>query len=129
MSYPSHAEGLGKYGYIIIIYHHHYHQHVLKVQIPLSFSHYLSLLVISFGKFSRWRPVSTQNWWMWIFAGQSTLMCPCVGVHRRTSHYFILTSPRLPSSSYLDGLWDVWWVAVQLLFCRVLLPGFVHNNT
>ena len=29
------------------------------------------------------------------------------------------------SASYLNGLWDGRQVVVQLLFCRVLLPGFV----
>ena len=30
--------------------------------------------------------------------------------------------------SYMDGLWDGKQLAVQQLFCRVLLPGFVQNS-
>ena len=32
------------------------------------------------------------------------------------------------SSSYVEGLWDWREVAVQLLFCRILLPGIFQNN-
>ena len=27
--------------------------------------------------------MSTQSWWILVFAAQPTLVCPCVGVHRR----------------------------------------------
>ena len=47
------------------------------------------------------------------------------------AHQFVLASsvvPSLPRSSYLDALWDGRQVAVQLLFCGVLLPGLVQNS-
>ena len=34
----------------------------------------------------------------------------------------------LSCSSYLYGLWDGWQVTVQLLFCGVLVPGFVKKK-
>ena len=45
----------------------------------LSFHHSLSAIVLGWS--SRQHPVSTQNWWKYVFAGLSTLVCPCVGVH------------------------------------------------
>ena len=55
-----------------------------------------------------------------------------MGSHRITSLIiFFLASSALLSmshSSYLDGLWDVGIVAIKLLFCGVLLPGFVQNS-
>ena len=38
-------------------------------------------------------------------------------------HWFSCTS----CSSYLNSLWDGRQVAVELLFCRVLLPGFLQD--
>ena len=37
-------------------------------------------------------------------------------------------SPGMSSSPYLDGLWDGRQVALQLAFCRVLLPELVQNS-
>ena len=48
------------------------------------------------------------------------------------TYEFIFTSPAVLSmscSSCFDGLSDGNQVAIQLLFCRVLLPGFVQNST
>ena len=72
-------------------------------------SHHLSLLAIPFGKSYRQQPVSALSWWIYIFAGQQTLVCPYVGVHRRISFEFILTSSAVPSMScspVLDSLQD-----------------------
>ena len=46
---------------------------------------YLSLLAIAPDKSSWWHPEFTQSWWMLVFAGWSTLVCPWVWVHRKTS--------------------------------------------
>ena len=52
---------------------------------------------------------------------------------KSVAYEFFLVSPTMPwisCSSYLDALlWDGWWVADQLLFCGVLLPGFFQNST
>ena len=37
--------------------------------------------------------------------------------------------PWMSCSSYLNGLWDGKQLAVQLLFCEALLPGFVQDST
>ena len=37
---------------------------------------------IILGDSVRQHPVSTQSWWIYVFASQSTLVCPRVGVHR-----------------------------------------------
>ena len=47
------------------------------------------------------------------------------------THEFVPTSlavHNMSCSSYLDSLWDGRWVTIQLLFFRVLLPGFVQNS-
>ena len=60
---------------------------------------------------------------MQVFAVRSTLVltlvCSCVGVHRRTSLYeFVFTSPAMPGSFLMvSEMGDKW---MQLLF-----PGFV----
>ena len=44
------------------------------------------------------------------------------------AYEFVLIFPaesHISCSSYLDGFWDGRWVAVQLLFGGMLLPGFV----
>ena len=41
---------------------------------------------------------------------------------------FVLTSPEMSYSSSLDGLRDGRQVALQLLFCWMLLSGFVQNS-
>ena len=76
------------------------HQNMLTTRIslppPLSLFLFLSqsLSVIVLGKSSRRHQVFLQNWWMQVVAGRPTLVCPCVGVHRKTSFYdFDLTSP------------------------------------
>ena len=46
---------------------------IIKAWIPLSLSQHPSLLIITLGKSSRRHPVSTQSWWMQVFASQSTL--------------------------------------------------------
>ena len=68
------------YIYIITII-----RHPCSIEYIGSLSHYPFLLSIALGKSPRWHPVSAQNWWMKIFAGRPTLMCPCIGVRKRTS--------------------------------------------
>ena len=98
--------------------------------IPLIFSHYLSLLVVAPDKFSRRHPVSAQYWWMF-FSGQPTLVCPCVGYlcHLWVSPYFS-NNAQYVLVIFLRWfvVWKGRWVTVQLLFCWVLLPGFIQNS-
>ena len=68
---------------ILNIFHHY--QGVQTKWIPLHPSSCPSLLIITVSKSSSRHQVSTESWWMWVFAGQPTLVCPCVGVHRRLS--------------------------------------------
>ena len=62
----------------------HHHQLMLIAHIPLTLSHHLSLLAFAFGRSCRLHPVSAWSWWMWVFAVQPALVCPCGRVHRRT---------------------------------------------
>ena len=75
----------------------------------------LSLSSVASSRSSRLHLVSALS-----FAGQPTLARPYAGVHERTllmSSFLLL--------SFLNGLWNGRRVAIQLLFCGVLLPGFV----
>ena len=52
-------------------------------------------------------------------------MCTCPS--DKVAYEFVLSSPAVPPmscSSYVNGHWDGRKVAVQLLFCQVLLSGF-----
>ena len=51
------------------------------------------------------------------------------GPHKYITYEFVLTSPAvtcMSGSSNFDSFCDGWWVAVQLLLCGVLPPGFVQ---
>ena len=51
--------------------------------------------------------------------------------HLNVSYPFVFTLPTVSDmscSSYLNSLRDRRWVVVQLLFFRVLLPGYVQNK-
>ena len=57
---------------------------------------------------------------------------PCKGVHRSTlliSSSLLLQQCSASCSSNLDGFRDGWLVVVQLLFCGILLPGFVQYSS
>ena len=76
--------------YYIYVWKQYHHQAVLMVRSPLTLSVSslcLSLSSLSFlvpGWFSKLHPVSTQSWCIQVFADRPALVCPCVGVHRRT---------------------------------------------
>ena len=56
----------------------------------------------------------------------------CRGSQENVSNEFVSASPAVPRiscSCHLDGLWDGRQMTEQLLFCWVLLPGFIQNNT
>ena len=62
------------------------------------------------------------------FAGRLTLECQSV----RITYEFVFSSLALTKMSYLyfmDVLWDGWLVVEQLMFCMVLIQGFVQNST
>ena len=69
----------------LIFYKVFHHQGVLTVWIPLTLSHYSSLSDIALDQSSRWLQMITQSWWMAVFASQSILVFPSVGVHRISS--------------------------------------------
>ena len=104
----------------------------LTALIPLSLSHYKSLSAIFLSKFLRWHLVSLQCWWMQVFAGQLTLVCPCLRVHWRillmSLSLFLQQCPTyLAHLSWMvcemKGKWLYKWY-----FGRCLLPGFVQNS-
>ena len=77
--------------------------------LALSLSHHPSTSAIALGKSTRRHPVFVPCWWMKIFASQWTLVCLCVGVHKRTS---LMSSSLLLQQchAYLARLeWFVRW--------------------
>ena len=113
--------------YCVHHYHHH-HQVVLTAQGSLILSLCLSLATCLYHPSHL---VSLLNWIQCPHRAdkcKSLLACQHWHVYKE----FILISPdvrHISCLSYLDGLWDKWQVAVKLLFCWVLLPGFVENST
>ena len=88
---------------------------------PLKLSFHPFSSFVAPGRFFRLHPVSAQSWCKSLLLGQHYY-----------DHEFVLTLPAIYSkscSSNLDGLWDRWLVAILLLFCGLLLPGFLQNNT
>ena len=84
------------------------------------------------GRSSRLHPVSAHSWCMEVFAGPSTLVYPCVSIHKRTS---------LMSSSLLLQQCPGYFVRLTWKFCEmvgkwpctsrsvgVLLFGVVQNS-
>ena len=67
---------------------------------------YPYLSTIFLGKSSRLHPVSAQSWWMKVFADRPTLVCPYIGVHRRT---FLMSSFSLYPLVCFTDLWFVRW--------------------
>ena len=50
----------------------------------------------------------------------------------KVAYELILSSTaesRMSWSPYLNGVWDVFYMTVQLLYYRILLPGFVRNSS
>ena len=54
---------------------------------------------IPIGKSSIWLSKSTQSWWIWVFAGRPTLVCPWVGIRSQT----LLMSLSFTSSTHHRG--------------------------
>ena len=114
---------------IRIIYHHH-HPVVPLALISLSLSRHFSLSFIASGRSSGLHPVSSHSCCMYVRAGRPAFARPYVGIHRSTS----LTSSPLLLQQCPACLVRLAWivfrdgrqVAVYLVPCGVLLPGFVQ---
>ena len=63
----------------------HHHQVAQLAQISLTFSCQASLSSIAPGRSSSLYPVSIQSCCRYVLLGHPTLVCPCEGIHRRTS--------------------------------------------
>ena len=87
-----------------------------------SLSHHPSFLIFTLDMSSKQHPISMQSWSMQVFVSVSMFM----SLPENVAYHFCF--PILSHSSYLDGLWDTRHLNVQLLFCGMLLPGFVQNN-
>ena len=90
---------------------------------------YPSISAMLFCKSSRHNPVSPPCGLVWVFIGLPTLACSCVQAHQRRHSWACPYFPCISCSFFLDNLRDGRQVAVQLLFCRVLLPLFIRNST
>ena len=87
----------------------------LSLSLSIPICHYIV-------KSSRRRPVSAQNVsFCWLAYTDGSL--------DNVTYEFVLTSLKEPSMSYLDGFWDGWQLAIELLFCVGLLRGLVQYNT
>ena len=71
-------------------YHQQQHEDVASAQIPLALSVHPFLSTITLRKSSTLPPVSAPSSWKEVFASESTLVCPYVGVYRKTSHEITL---------------------------------------
>ena len=79
------------------------------IQVCLILSHHPSLLAIALGMSSRQYPICTHSWWIWVFAGQSTLVCPCWSLLENITYKFILTSLAISSITCLSYLNSLRW--------------------
>ena len=68
--------------YVYMLYHHH---GLLSARIPLTPSCHQFRTAIVLSKSYRRHFVFSPSWWMYVFAGWPSLVCPWVRVHRRTS--------------------------------------------
>ena len=73
-----------------------------------SSSKHASQYVIAHVNSNRPHPVSALSWWMWVFASQPTVVCPCVVVHWRVS---------LMSSSLLPQQFRACLVSLNCMIC------------
>ena len=116
----------------VIIRHQHYqhHQGALTARISLTISHHSPQLIIAISECSGQHPESAHSWWMKVFAGQLTLVCPHVGVQKRTSHMGLLILVFQPCPILLG--WLVWWERsgrTLAIFCFVWgVSAFVLNG-
>ena len=69
----------------IYIYIYIYHHVVLLARISLTLSCHSSLLFITSGRSSGLRPVSSQSYYMYVWAGRPAFVRPYEGIHRSTS--------------------------------------------
>ena len=88
--------------------------------------HCPSASFIAFVKSYKRHQVFAKSWWMCVFAGRPTLVCPCIKVHRRI---LLMSLSLLPT--YLPSLtWFVRWEVsgrATAVF-RVLLPGGINKQ-
>ena len=102
-----------------------YHD-VLTVGIPFILSCHLSLLIDPLDDIRCLHKAVEYGFVCW-----PTLVSSCVQVNRGMLLMSLSTSLPMPSmfcSSYSEDLWDGRQVAIQLLFSRVLLSGFVQHS-
>ena len=111
----------------IYIYRCHHHHVALPAQISLTLLRHSSLS--SRQVFKATSCIDTEL----LYIGSSLSSCLCSSMRRGPQMYvvyeFVLTPPEVPrmsGSSKLDSFCDGWQVAVQLLFCGVLPPGFIQ---
>ena len=85
---------------------HHHHHHEIILSLSLSCSLHLSTTL---SRSSKLYPVSVHSWCSYVLAGRPTLVCPCVGVHKKTllvSMSLLFQHCLASCTSYLDGSWD-----------------------
>ena len=106
----------------IYIYHHH---HVVPLTwISLTLSRHSSLLSITPSRSSK-ATFCVHAELLYVNSSSSVWRDPSENI----TYEFVLTSPEVSHrscSSNMDGFRDGQWMAVQLLFCGVLPPGFVQ---
>ena len=100
------------YIYIYIWGDNQYHELGLITQSSFdSLSPSPSLLFFTPVRSSRLHSVSAQSWCTWVSAGQQNLVCPCVGVQRRTLV--------MSSSYFFSKKLHVWFVLLRCFFYQM----------
>ena len=110
---------------ICFLFIHHHHHVAMVAQISLILSRHPFLSSIAPVKSSMLLDISS-SWSSYLFSSMWR------GPREFIAYEFVLTSPwvsRISDSSNLDSFRDRWLVAVQLLFCRVLLLGLVQYSS
>ena len=100
--------------------------HSLSLSLSLSLSCYTSQSFITFDRSSRWHLVSAH------FASRPTLVCPWVGVHKKTPLMCSsLLLPAFPSMLFLtNGLWDGSRLSYRCCFIKSFVEDLskISNN-
>ena len=105
--------------------HHHYHLHlqdVLLARVFSALSRQTSMLANQLVRSSSLHPVYAQSYCLKVFVEQSILVFLRVGVHP----YFPISDQHLFIVLYIcqNGKQAV----VELLFCRLLLQGYIQSS-
>ena len=95
-----------------LVFHHHHHHHLfaLTTRSTQTLSHQPFLSSLTPDRSSKLHPVAAQSRCMEVYASRPTLVCPCVGVFKRTSlmSLFLLLQ-QLPACLFVLHVYFARW--------------------